>query len=92
MTVKEFEKGVNNYGISYADIKEGESVVVDIPIDHDGNCAEVEGIISKNIWCGSPDAFYSQIKMTKQNTKKEIISCGGGLYAVYPENIKKIFE
>ena len=94
MTVREFKKGINPYGISYMDMKIGKSVVVDIPINHNGNCAEseVEGIISRDIWCGSPNVFYSQIKMTKQNTKKEIISFSGGLYAVYPENIKKIIE
>lgn len=90
ITLREFEKGINPYGIPYADMKKGKSIIVDIPISHEGNCAEVEGIISQNIWCGSPNVFYSQIKMTRQNTGKEKIALSGGLYAIYPENIKKI--
>lgn len=90
MITKEFVKGINPHGIPYADMIKGKSVIVDIPIDHDGNCAKVEEIISQNIWCGSPNVFYSQIKMTRQNTRKEKIALSGGLYAIYPENIKKI--
>lgn len=90
MTTKEFVKGINPHGIPYVDMTKGKSVVVDIPIDHDGNCAEVEGIISQNIWCGSPNVFYSQIKMVRQNTEKEKIALSGGLYAIYPEKVRMI--
>lgn len=90
LTVREFEKGINPHGIPYADMKKGKFVIVDIPIDHHGNCVEVEGIISRNIWCSSPNCFSSQIEMTKQNTKKDNFSFDKGLYAIYPENIKKM--
>ena len=75
MTTREFVKGANPHGIPYSDMTKGKSVVVDIPIDHDGNCAEVEGIISQNIWCGSPNVFYTQIKndKTKHQKRKDCV-------------------
>ncbi|MBQ7818538.1 MAG: hypothetical protein IJ341_02455 [Bacteroidales bacterium] len=68
----------------------GKYVIVDIPI-HDGTCAEVEGIISRNLFYGGPPSLiYSQIKLMKQNTKKDVITLSKGLHAVYPEKIKQI--
>ena len=67
-TLKEFLNEVNPYGIPYVNMIKGKTVIVDIPINHNGDCAEVEGIITQNIWCDSPNCFYSQIKLIKQIT------------------------
>ena len=88
-TLKEFLNEVNPYGIPYNTMIKGKTVIVDIPISN-GDYAEVEGVITQNIWCGSPNCFYSQIKLTKQNTKTDIICLSKNLHAVYPEKIKKI--
>lgn len=90
ITLNTFKKGINPHSIPYSDIVKGKSVVVDIPIDHDGSCAEVEGVISKELWIAAPNCIYSQINITRQNTKKDIVCLGCGLYAIYPENIKKL--
>lgn len=89
-TLSDFKKGTNPYGIPYANMTAGKNVVVDIPIDHNGSYAEVEGVISKDLWVGSPGAVYSQIKLTRQNTMREAIVLGSGPYAVYPEKIKRL--
>ena len=90
LTLSDFKKGINPHGIPYANMTKGKAVVVDIPIDHSGTYAEVEGVISENLWVGSPRTVYSQIKLTKQNTMIDVISLGSGLYAVYPEKIKRL--
>lgn len=90
LTINEFKKGTNPYGIPYADMTVGKKVVVDIPI-HDGTCAEVEGIISRNLFYGGARfLYYSQIKLIKQNTKQDVITLSKDLHAVYPEKIKQI--
>lgn len=90
MNMKEYKQSINPYGIAYSELTIGKRVIVDIPIDHEGNCAEVEGVISKDLWLGSPNAVYSQIRMVKQNTHKNEILLNGGLYAIYPEKVKQI--
>ena len=91
ISLEEFKKGINPYGIPYANMIKGKTVIVDILINHNGDCAEVEGVITQDIWCGSPNCFYSQIKLVKQNTKTDIICLSKDLHAVYPEKIKKIY-
>ncbi|MBQ7818399.1 MAG: hypothetical protein IJ341_01750 [Bacteroidales bacterium] len=91
-----FKTETNPYGIPYEDMTVGKYVIVDIPI-HDGTCAEVEGIISRNIFYDFTSIFYgdicySQIKLTKQNTKNDVITLGKGLHAIYPEKIKRIVK
>lgn len=90
-TLKEFLDGINPYGVPYNTMKKGKIVIVDIPINHNEDCAEVEGIITQDIWCGSPNCFYSQIRLIKQNTKTDIILLSKNLHAVYPEKIKRIY-
>ena len=90
-TLKEFLQEVNPYGIPYNTIIKGKTVIVDIPINHNGDCAEVEGVISSDIWCSSPNCFYSQIKLVRQNTKTDVIYLSKDLHAINPEKIKKIY-
>ena len=67
MDMKEYKQSINPYGVPHADMKIGKRVLVDIPINHDGDHAEVEGIISRDLWIGSPNCIYSQVKITMQN-------------------------
>lgn len=88
----EVKKGVNPHGIAYADMTKGKHVVVDIPIKHGEDVVEVEGTISSALWYDHPcHSVNSQINLTKQNTKQDVILFGRGLYAVYAERIKRIF-
>ena len=91
-TLKEFLNEVNPYGIPYVNMIKRKTVIVDIPINHNGDCAEVEGVISSDIWCSSPNCFYSQIKLVRQNTKTDVICLSKDLHAIYPEKIKRIYE
>lgn len=90
-TLKEFLQEVNPYGIPYSSMIKGKKVVVDIPIGHE-EWMEVEGTITTDIWRDSPNCFFSQIKLEKQNTHKDTHLFSKGLYAVYPEKIKRIYE
>ena len=89
-TLLEFLNEINPYGIPYNTITTGKTVIVDIPINHNGDCAEVEGIITRDIWYGAPNCFYSQIRLIKQNTKTNLIRLSKDICAIYPEKIKKI--
>lgn len=90
-SLEEFKKGINPYGIPYSEMTKGKSVVVDIPINHEGDCLEVEGVITKDLWYDHPcRCAVSQIKMTKQRNRLDAYKFSKMLYAVYPEKIKKI--
>lgn len=91
LTLSEFRQGINPYGIPYASITPGKTVIVDIPIDHDGTCAEVEGVISRDfMYGGCSGLYYSQIQLGRQLTMTDKIEFSKGLHAIYPENIKQV--
>lgn len=93
MDMKEYKQSINPYGVPHADMKIGKRVLVDIPINHDGDHAEVEGIISRDLWIGSPNCIYSQVKITMQNTQRDkVMLSAGDLYAIYPDKIKKMLN
>lgn len=80
---------INPYAIKYEDLLPGTEVIVDIPI-HDDSCVEVLGVISKELWLGSPGCVYSQINLIEQRTGKDVLTLSRGLHAIYPEKVKEI--
>lgn len=89
-SLEEFKKGINPYGIPYSEMTVGKCVVVDIPINHEGDCLEVEGVIAQDLWMHPPGYAVTCISMTKQRNRLDTHNFSKTLYAVYPENIKKI--
>jgi hypothetical protein len=90
-SLNDLKKGVNPYGISYESMKKGRYVVVDIPVS-DKELLEVEGTITQEIWLPQGGYPTLQINLQKQNNLKEKYNFSKGLYAVYAEKVKRIYE
>ncbi len=90
MILKYLKSELNPQGIPYSELKKGRYIVVDIPICHEKGVVEVEGVISKELWLGSPRCVYSQVRITKQNTLCDIVHFSCDIHAIYPELVKCI--
>jgi hypothetical protein len=84
----------NTHGINWDDLKIGTriSCAYEVNLGRQGkHICNVEGIITREIFCYAPKCYCSQIKITKQLNLKDIYDCGiNTLSAIYIDNIVKI--